>query len=698
MKLATIENDFVSLSVDSKGRIKSLKNKLTKTELIKFTDASEAWRLIIPTGKHARDFILGSKQKTPRISVDDGSFVKTITIEYGKITGLNELPLRMKCVFELEQNSKEILAHVEIDNQSSSIVEEVEFPIIGGIGGFKVNGGKDVLDIVAAGDRGKFYSNVLYKGLPDTGRESHPFVRTYETAMFEPDWGGVWVDFYCEKQGLFVGHFRSSQNFVFKVEKFPKEATSPGMHYYPKGTLRWLRIFAVYAPQIKPGERWVSEPIHIMPHEGDWHTGADRYSEYRHLTIKPARQPEWMKDFVGWTEILGKTYLNEVFHDYAYCAEAVVKDKKVTGIDLVFYYGHTKLGAEGADFDNSPDPMLGGEEGFRKMVGKLHKNGVRIILLDHFHRWVNIDVPEYKQLELEKHAVLDEKGNPRTARWWKETFLSCKKLEGPTPEWVEMCPTSQKWLEYYIEHLTKMIELGVDGLELDTFETPPCYSTEHGHKKGEDMFDAKMEFMRKVRAHAKSLNPDFVLIGENMIPETREVLDGFYSSRYLTEVERIYQYLFPEMNHQSVLVGDYVYDQVNKALCLTVGIDTEIVGLRKTAFEACPELAEYIGEVNRFKRRYREIMMHGRFRDTVGAEVKGDCYYSVIEGNDGSSALVLRNQRPEPKTVRANLEKIRECELKIWRPFAKEKRILKMPVDINLKPFEAAVILALRKK
>ena len=328
------------------------------------------------------------------------------------------------------------------------------------------------------------------------------------------------------------------------------------------------------------------------------------------------------------------------------------------------------------------------------MVSRLHKNGVRIILLDHVHRWVNRDTPEYVRLGLDKLAVLDENGNPRTARWWKETFLSCRKLGGPTPEWVEICPSSEKWLEYYMTHVKKMIELGVDGLELDTFECPVCFSEEHGHERAEALFEVKMDFMRKVRAHAKKLNPDFVLIGENMIPETREVLDGFYSSRYLTEVERIYQYMFPEMNHQSVLVGNYTYDQVNKALCMTAGIDTEIDGLRRTALAACPELAAYIGEVNRFKRKYRSIMMHGRFRDTIGATVRGDCLYSVIEGDSGTKALVLRNPHGKAVKVQARFEETGGRSARIWRPFAKERAISKMPVSMSLKPYEAAVILS----
>ena len=697
MNGAVIRNRYVSLTVDAKGCVTGLKNKATSTELIAFPEACESWRIVMPTGKHTRDFVLGSMQRNANVRVVEDGGERSIEITHRGIHGDRSWDVNVTCRFRLSKTSSEIIAGIEIENRSDAIVEEVEFPAIGGIGGFRTKGRKEELDLVAAGDRGKFFPDVLHKGLPDTGRESNHFVRALDTSMFAPDWGGVWVDLYCDNQGLFLGHLKSCADFAFKIEKYPKESTSPGMHCYPKGTPRWVRVWAVHAPRIAPGDTWTSEPIHIMPHEGDWHSGADRYSRYRHTTIQPATQPEWMNDFVGWTEILGKTYLGEVFHDYAACAREVIKDKNVTGIDLVFYYGHTKLGSEGADFDHSPDPALGGERGFRKMVDDLHANGIRIILLDHFHRWINRDIPEYGELGLEKIAVLDESGRPRTARWWKETFLSCRKLEGPTPEWVEMCPSSDRWLSYYLDHVTRMIDLGVDGLELDTFECPMCFSDNHGHEKGEDLFPVKMQFMRKVRAHAKKLNPDFVLIGENMIPETREVFDGFYSSRYLTEVERIYQYLFPEMNHQSVLVGNYTYDQVNKALCMTAGIDTEIDGLRRTAYAACPELAEYIGEVNRFKRKHRSLMMHGRFRDTLGATVKGDCLYSVIEGSNGGRALVLRNHHDVAVKVRARLDETKGLSMKMWRPFGREKSISTGVVEVSMKPFEAVVVFGLKE-
>ena len=227
---------------------------------------------------------------------------------------------------------------------------------------------------MAANDQGAFHQDVLHRGLPNTGMESHHFCRALETAMFEMDlWkrtfrrgAGAWLDFWSEPQGLYLGlHARRRQDFAFKVEKHPKEAPNAPRHCYPAGTARWLRATALHVPRLAPGERWDSDPVVIRPHRGDWHAGADRYSHFRHEGLRLAPTPSWMAGFAGWTEILGKTYLGERFHDYRQCADEVVRDAKVTGLNFVFYYGHTRLGAEGADFDNGPAPDLGGARGFR---------------------------------------------------------------------------------------------------------------------------------------------------------------------------------------------------------------------------------------------------------------------------------------------------------------------------------------------
>lgn len=723
-----LQDERLLVGIDEKGRIISLTNKVTNTELITHPEDAEAWRMVLPAGRHRLDFVYGSLQTPNTITVDEAGKTRRLTVTYDQIRivktrypltdayppevfhGREEIEetsrLPIKVRFMLELTDGELLAWVEIENTTGRQIDEVEFPIVRGMGGF-AEGRKHVANlIVGAHTSGRFYGDVLNGNLPDTGNSSNHFARADETSMFQP-LGGPWADkgsfieLYGRRQGVYFGYHPTARlDFAFKLEKYPKETPNiygeyGPAHYYPGNTPRFLRVFGMHAPQLKPGESWTSQQITIMPHKGDWHAGADRFATWRRRNLIIAEPPKWAQDFVGWSEIIGNLYTGEVFHDFAHCAEAMVKEKEISGIDMVFYYGHTNLGAEGADFDQSPSEEMGGDAGFRAMVEKLHEHDIRIILLDHFHYLVNMDAPEYSQLDLQRLTAKREDGGLYISRWWKETFLSCQRFAGPTPQWAAMCPGTEEYLGYYLQHITRMIERGVDGLELDCFDAySRCYDTSHGHEPGAFTQDLKLEFMRRVRAHAKGLNPDFILIGETMAPDAREVLDGFYPGRYLSEHDRIHRYMFPELRIQPALVGNYAYDQVNKALQLGIGAETEIWGLRMTGSAACPELAEYMGKVNRLKRKYGDILIRGIFRDTVGARATGDVFYSVLEGPNGTKALILRNPKRVPVTTTANMKSGKK-RLILWQPQTGEQSLEKLPVKLTLGPYEAAVVLAL---
>ncbi len=236
--------------------------------------------------------------------------------------------------------------------------------------------------------------------------------------------------------------------------------------------------------------------------------------------------------------------------------------------------------------------------------------------------------------------------------------------------------------------------MAVDGVELDTFFAERCYSAKHGHAPGASVLPWKLGFLRRVRERARRLNPDFALFTETMTPEVRAFADGFYTDRFPDENGRIYRYLFPEIRELAVLVGNYAYDAVNRALMLGIGVETEIMGLRKTTLAACPELARSIGEVNRFRRNHADVMMRGTYRDTLGARVTGDALFGVLEGPAGATALVLRNPHNRRVKVRASLERSAGRRLILWRPFQGERRVRALPVSLTLGPYDAAVLLA----
>ena len=181
----TISNRFLSLSVDARGRIVSLRSLATGTELIDFPKASEAWGVVVPDGRHTLMFILGSEQEPAGIERIEDDAGQSIVVDYVKLqAGARKLPVRASFSFSLAPDGPEIVCRAEIDNRSKHAVDEVEFPVVGGLGGFGARGKKE-LGLVQGHDRGgRFHGDVLSEGLPDTGRESNHYVREHETCMF----------------------------------------------------------------------------------------------------------------------------------------------------------------------------------------------------------------------------------------------------------------------------------------------------------------------------------------------------------------------------------------------------------------------------------------------------------------------------------------------------------------------------------
>jgi hypothetical protein len=62
-----------------------------------------------------------------------------------------------------------------------------------------------------------------------------------------------------------------------------------------------------------------------------------------------------------------------------------------------------------------------------------------------------------------------------------------------------------------------------------------------------------------------------------------------------------------------------------------------------------------------------------------------------------SDLLVLRNPQARPARVRAALRNVAGLELRVWRPFGRERRVRALPLGITLKPYEAAVVLAMER-
>jgi hypothetical protein len=105
-------------------------------------------------------------------------------------------------------------------------------------------------------------------------------------------------------------------------------------------------------------------------------------------------------------------------------------------------------------------------------------------------------------------------------------------------------------------------------------------------------------------------------------------------------------------------------------------------------------LSEYVRELIRIRTKHRDLLFLGRFRDTLGAEVRAgeDVRYSVFEGLDKpGKACVVVNYGNEEAVAEVTWPGGEGETVEVLRPFHPEAEG-KLPVKVQLAPRTCAVI------
>jgi hypothetical protein len=106
-------------------------------------------------------------------------------------------------------------------------------------------------------------------------------------------------------------------------------------------------------------------------------------------------------------------------------------------------------------------------------------------------------------------------------------------------------------------------------------------------------------------------------------------------------------------------------------------------------------LSEYVRELIRIRAKHKGLLFHGRFRDTLGAEVKAgkDVRYSVFESMDGvRKACVVVNYGNEEASAEVTWPGGEGHPVEVLRPFQRDV-MDKLPAQVRLSPRTCAVII-----
>ncbi len=678
-----LENQHIKLGFDSKGRITSFLNKTTGSELLPYPGLEENWRLCLLTGGYPVEYILGKEQIPTKINCLD----ERITVQYqGLVKGENQYAIDLEFSAWLE--GEEARFSIWLKNRTSQRIREVWAPILGGFQGFTVDGRPGRVDFCKYGG---VSLDVLHQGLP--GAE-YLFVVEGETA----DYRGVpWLDMFTEQEGLYVSSDNRNLDLqVIRVEKHPSEKGTSGGSvderlFYPPDTPRWMKVSIGRLTTIDPGEEYTLPPAIFWPHRGDWHRAAEHYRQWVDSWAIWPRRPAWFKDYVGWQHIIGKTYLNEIYHTFDQLTKIMIEAQQRTGVGVLMLYGHTDIGCEGANFDLTPGVTLGGPEGFQRMCAELHRRGMKVLIFTHRQSAVAMDrLHEFKPFEA--WAFRDRLGNIRKEEWWKTTIESLTfRTAGTGPIWSRICPYCDEWWQGFLEEIKKLNALGCDGIQMDTIgaEGTLCYADNHGHKPGELMMSKLRDRLAWLRAEVSKMNPEFLLAGEEVEDWMGQYMDLPYSRHRENDGFQVFRYTFPDFM-RNVAVGTYSYDQVNKGFMLGWGFNCEVEGLKKSILIA-PDFADFVGEVNKIRRKYADYLLHGRFMDTLKARVAGRVRYAVHQGPRGYAAVIW-NQNDAPETCTLSFEDGLRAGV-LCEP-GKAEVALSLPGSFTLQPHSAVAVIA----
>src|SRR5215831_2294673 len=105
-------------------------------------------------------------------------------------------------------------------------------------------------------------------------------------------------------------------------------------------------------------------------------------------------------------------------------------------------------------------------------------------------------------------------------------------------------------------------------------------------------------------------------------------------------------------------------------------------------------LSRYVKELIRIRNKHKELLFHGRFRDTVGGDVKAgkDVRYSVFEGMDKpGKACVVVNYGKEEASAEVSWPGGEGQSIEVLKPFHSDVGET-LPVKIQLAPRTCAVI------
>jgi hypothetical protein len=691
-----VDTSVCRLRLDNRnGNLIGIAWKNPPLEVIQEPRLGENFRLLLPRPDYEANYFTSSEQEVR-------GFEKTangVVCVYEKLQNIRET-LDLKVRYEIGAVGGHLEFAIEIDNPTDLPLAEVYFAIVGGQQGL---GNRLETESLIPGLNSNLAPSVFSNFRPGGYGGGNLGIR-YDAAGFTyPGHMQMgWTEFFNRKANLglyYANHDPESRltGFYLELRPFTKSAVVgdnwPAPEDVPPGepiglTMGWQKF-----PYLKRGT-FNSGPVALQVHRGDWHEGSELYRLWFDQHFQVRRPASWLRKEMAWQSVIISNCEDVIVHRFKDLPK-LAADAKKYGVTTFEILGWDMGGIDRGYPQYRPNPRLGTPEEFRHALAEVKRIGVHPLI------FANIQVadtatPLFKE-RLHQYAV--------TGRWAEDLALmgwgegtNIARMGLTDHRMTLVSPAHPEFRKFLVDQFVQLVKDGADGFQLDKTNATAALDFNPRLRTSPDrsMTEELLATFREILAKCLEVDPQFALASEIFWDRAFPLVDVSYVRMNDIDMNSsALRYTFPEWTSTICAESPGDFNVMNNGMRYGLVWAVQPRHYNDSMDEPLTRrLSEYVRELIRIRAKHRDLLFLGRFRDTLGAEMKAgkDVRYSVFEGMDkpGKACVVVNygNQEANAEVTWPGGEGGTVEVLEPFHPDAEDK----LPVKVHLTPRTCAVI------
>ena len=639
-----LSNDKIAIEIDENGSLVGLTNVKTGHNYAK---GGYLWRMYFDTKQEKEIQIFGGEQK-PQITQQKDC----ILLKYPKLTTRGkDYQFELNLTLRLEADKVRFESSMS-NHEEHTVIREFHYPLV-----HDINTPKDhKLYTSEAG--GKLYPSpfkTINKLAASPYKKPEQFFRQKDVKY------GARVFMNCfallgAKQGLYFG----SHDETF-------QDTWHGLRVYKgaDGQFDVLEMGFFKYPHCFNGETWSCKANVVAPYSGTWHNASKIYRAWVNTWWDQRKTPLWVKEMNSWQRVIFKHQYGEYFFKYPDLYGHLKDVDKSINSNAVFLFGWWKEGMDNGYPNYSPDDTQGGDEALKQSIAKYQADGSNLIL--YFNgKLIDRESKFYKSGMGPKVCRHDNTGSEILERY-KFTGHGTWLGEYDQRTFAVATMMDPDWNKVLCQYQDRAFQMGARSVFFDQLGYIESESANWDNSREfpvPDVFGIKKrgECLKMLRERYNKQAPDFALGAEGTVDALAQYCDfthGFPANETADRFIQFFKFTFPDIvfTDRGQRDDTNVQWHVNNILLDGQRVDIEIYRCRDL-IDDCPIYQAYLGQANKLRTKYKEELLLGKYRDTLGfknsnKQADARAYFS----EDGKKvAIIVANQNKVASTVTTHID------------------------------------------